>query len=79
MQCAHQVILRGGERGQADAATVKTLLGGGGSLLPALPKLGRLLPCGPRAVHRHRRASLVLMILGDALLQIQSCPRHGST
>ena len=70
MQYTHQVILWGGERGQADAATVQTLLGGGGGLLPALPKLSRLLPCGPRAVRRHRRSSLVLMILGNALLQI---------
>ena len=80
---AHQVILRGGERGQAHASRMqRALLGGDRGLLRmlrALCMLPRLLPGCPGAAHwRLRTLLLLLVILGDALLKTEPCSRDGS-
>ena len=80
---AHQVILRGGERRQAEAARMqRALLGRDRGLLRvlrALCMLPRLLPGCPGAAHwRLRTLLLLLVILGDALLKTEPCSRDGS-
>lgn len=76
---AHQLILRGGERRQADAARMqRALLGRDRGLLRMLRALC-MLPSCPGAAHwRLHTLLLLLVVLGDALLKVEPCSWDGS-
>lgn len=79
---SYQVILRGGSRWHAAAPAGQALLRGDGGLLGmlgALRMLPRLLLSSVRAAQWPLCPLLVLMVLGNPLLQIEACPWHGST
>ena len=78
---SHQRILwRGGGRQAAAAAAVQALLGRDGALLQALRVLPGLLPGAPGAAQGRLRALLLLLVvLRDALLQVEARSWHGST
>lgn len=78
---SHQVILRGGSRWHAAAAAGQALLRGDGGLLGmlgALRMLPGLLLSSVRAAQWPLCPLLVLMVLGNPLLQIEACSWHGS-
>ncbi len=78
---SHQGVLRGGGgRQAAAAAAVQALLGRDGGLLQALRVLPGLLPRAPGAAQgRLRTLLLLLVVLRDALLQVEACSWHGGT
>lgn len=77
----HQGVLRrGGGREAAATPAVQALLGRDGGLLQALPVLPGLLPGSAWAAQGGLRALLLLLVvLRDALLQVETCSWHSST